>query len=415
MPQAPIVKTALQAEYPLHYGNRVPDGPGNTHGTKKQPSIPPLTAIAVVIYAPQYFPQPCKHKMNTSLTRLCRIPVFCIIASLVSACSLLKNITLSGATMGTTWTVKVIDVSSDVTEQNLQTGIQSIVDLVNQRMSTYQPDSELSRFNRADQGIWFSISKDTWSVIRQGLSISRLTGGSFDMTVGPLVNLWGFGPDSSTNSSPSPDAIKEELLRVGYAAVKLSEAEPYAIMKEKNIYLDLSAIAKGFAVDQVTDYLENLGIKNYMVEIGGELRLKGYNRRGTGWRIAVESPLVDQRMIQRTLLVSDMAIATSGDYRNYFEADDVRYSHTIDPVSGYPISHNLVSVTVVTPNAAVADSLATAFNVMGAELGLELAERENIAVLFIVKGNHGFEEVHSKAFKPFLDEQDQESVLGQAP
>ena len=194
------------------------------------------------------------------------------------------------------------------------------------------------------------------------------------------------------------------MSRVGYEALKLSDDEPYEVLKENNIYLDLSAIAKGFAVDQVADYLEDLGVNNYMVEIGGELRLKGYNKRGTGWRIAVESPLLNQRMVQRTLLTGDMAIATSGDYRNYFEAGDVRYSHTIDPVSGYPVSHNLASVTVVTPKAIVADSLATAFMVMGAAPGLALAQRENIAVLFIVKGQDRFEELYSDAFKPFLEE-----------
>jgi thiamine biosynthesis lipoprotein len=342
--------------------------------------------------------------MNSSLTRLCRIPVYIVIVSLISACSPLKNLTLTGATMGTTWTVKVIDVASEVEEQELQAGIQSIVDLVNQRMSTYQADSELSRFNREQPGVWFSISQDTWLVIHRGLSVSELTAGSFDMTVGPLVNLWGFGPDPSINRSPSPDDIKQALYRVGYHGVKLSEGEPYQVMKEQDIYLDLSAIAKGYAVDQVANYLADLGVNNYMVEIGGELRLKGYNKRGTGWRIAVESPLVDQRMVQRTLLAGDMAIATSGDYRNYFETGGVRYSHTIDPKSGYPISHNLASVTVVTPKAIVADSLATAFMVMGAESGLALAERENIAVLFIVKGKDGFEEVHSNAFSPFLEE-----------
>jgi thiamine biosynthesis lipoprotein len=342
--------------------------------------------------------------MNNPLTPLYRIPVYFAVACLVSACSPLKNITLTGATMGTTWTVKLIDVSTQVSNENLQAGIQSIADLVNQRMSTYQPDSELSRFNREDSGVWFSISKDTWSVIRQGLSISQLTGGSFDMTVGSLVNLWGFGPDPSTNNSPAPEVIAQAVARVGYADLKLSDGEPYKVLKEKDIYLDLSAIAKGFAVDQVADYLDDRGVQNYMVEIGGELRLKGYNKRGTGWRIAVESPLVDQRMVQRTLLTGDMAIATSGDYRNYFETDGVRYSHTIDPKSGYPISHNLASVTVATPTAIVADSLATAFMVMGAARGLALAERENIAVLFIVKGHNGFEELHSGAFEPFLEE-----------
>ncbi len=342
--------------------------------------------------------------MNSLLVRLYSIPVYLVIACLISACSPLKNMTLTGATMGTIWTVKVIDVSTQVNEENMQTGIQSIVDLVNKRMSTYQPDSELSRFNREDSGVWFNISKDTWSVIRQGLSTSQLSSGSFDMTVGPLVNLWGFGPDASMNNLPAPDDIAEALSRVGYEALKLSDGEPYEVLKESNIYLDLSAIAKGFAVDQVADYLEDLGVNNYMVEIGGELRLKGYNKRGTGWRIAVESPLLNQRMVQRTLLTGDMAIATSGDYRNYFEAGDVRYSHTIDPVSGYPISHNLASVTVVTPKAMVADSLATAFMVMGAAPSLALAQRENIAVLFIVKGQVRFEELYSDALKPFLEE-----------
>jgi thiamine biosynthesis lipoprotein len=341
--------------------------------------------------------------MISALSPVYRIALCLVIAGLVSACSPLKNVTLTGATMGTTWTVKVIDVSSQVTEEKLQAGIQSIVDLVNQRMSTYQPDSELSRFNREDPGEWFNVSEDTWEVIRQGLSISRLTGGSFDMTVGPLVNLWGFGPDPTTNDSPAPNEIALALQRIGYESIELSDGAPYQVLKTKDIYLDLSAIAKGFAVDKVADYLESLGIINYMVEIGGELRLKGYNKRGTGWRIAIESPLVDQRMVQRAILTGDMAVATSGDYRNYFESDEVRYSHTIDPKSGYPISHNLASVTVVTPTAMVADSLATAFMVMGAAPGLALAERENIAVLFIVKGGSGFEELYSKAFEPFLE------------
>ena len=342
--------------------------------------------------------------MNFRFTRPYYIGAICAVVLLISACSLLKNLTLSGATMGTTWTVKLIDVSSEVTEQQRQAGIQSTVDLVNQRMSTYRVDSEISRFNGAARDVWFGISKDTWTVIRDGLKISVLTDGSFDMTVGPLVNLWGFGPDPSENSAPSATEIESELRRVGYASLVLSEGEPYAIMKHKDIYLDLSAIAKGFAVDQVAEYLEGLGVKNYMVEIGGELRIKGYNSRGTGSQIAIESPVADQRMVYRTLNTRDSGIATSGDYRNYFEENGVRYSHTIDPQTGYPISHHLASVTVVSPRAAIADALATGFDVMGVQRGMALAEQEHIAVLFIVKRNDQFVQMYSSAFETYLQE-----------
>ncbi len=322
---------------------------------------------------------------------------------LLSACSRLSNRDLNGPTMGTTWTVKVVDVASRISADQLQGGIQASLDNVNALMSTYQADSELSRFNRSEPGDWFEVSQATWFVVKRAQQTSKLSGGSFDVTVGPLVNLWGFGPPGQAAEVPTQEQISETLARVGFQYLSVSEGAPYALKKLRPVYVDLSAIAKGFAVDQVAEYLETLQIDNYMVEVGGEVRVKGHNRRGTGWRIAIESPLTDRRTVQRTILPTNMGIATSGDYRNYFELEGTRYSHTIDPATGYPVSHNLVSVTVLMPTATDADALATAFDVMGAERALVLAEQEKIPVFLIVREEKGFNERYSSAFSPYLE------------
>ena len=168
------------------------------------------------------------------------------------------------------------------------------------------------------------------------------------------------------------------------------------------MYVDLSAIAKGYAVDQLAELLDGHGIQHYLVEIGGELRSKGANAQEEPWRVAVELPESNQRMPYRIVELMDMGMATSGDYRNYFERNGVRYSHTIDPATGYPIHHNLASVTVLAPSAALADGLATAINVMGADRGLALAEAQGLAVFVILKQDTGFEAQYSTAFGPYL-------------
>lgn len=310
----------------------------------------------------------------------------------------------AGQTMGTSYSVKVSFLPGGVEAKQLKSDIDALLELINDQMSTYRPNSELSRFNNQQSDKWQTVSKGLFDVLREALKISGLTHGAFDISVGPLVNLWGFGPDPMNFKAPSDLAIQEQLKRIGYRHIQLQD-EPLGIRKTiPDLYLDLSAIAKGYGVDQVGLLLENRGIKDYLVEIGGELRLKGHKPDGSSWRIAIEKPSAEQRMIQKIVPATDIAIATSGDYRNFFEADGVRFSHTIDPRTGRPINHNLASVTILSETAMEADAWATAFMVLGAEEGFRLAEQEKLAVLFIVKTEQGFGEISTTAFSEFIKE-----------
>ncbi|MCW8884636.1 MAG: FAD:protein FMN transferase, partial [Motiliproteus sp.] len=228
---------------------------------------------------------------------------------------------LSGATMGTSYTVKVVALQTDDLSA-LKTAIQGELDRIESRMSTYQVDSELSRFNQAENGQWFAISDETRQVVELGLEISKQTSGAFDMTVGPLVNLWGFGPGGVISKSPDQQQIDELLQSIGYQSLE-TRPQPSAIRKTQSAYLDLSAIAKGYAVDAVAKVISEQ-VDSFLVEVGGELKAQGLKPDGTPWRIAVESPVVGQRAIQKIIDVKNTAIATSGDYRNYFEQNGVR-------------------------------------------------------------------------------------------
>ncbi|MEH6814421.1 MAG: FAD:protein FMN transferase [Motiliproteus sp.] len=307
--------------------------------------------------------------------------------------------TLTGATMGTSYTVKVVaPQSTDLV--SLKSAIQSELDRIESRMSTYKQDSELSIFNHTESEQWFSVSVETARVVGLGLEISAQTQGAFDMTVGPLVNLWGFGPGNSISKSPSQQQIDELLPRIGYQAIA-ARNDPPELRKTNNAYLDLSAIAKGYAVDVVADLLSQ-DYGSYLVEIGGELKAHGLKPDGTHWRIAVESPSSGQRNIQKIINVENTAIATSGDYRNYFEQDGVRFSHTIDPATGKPITHRLASVTILDPSCARADALATAMMVLGKEKGLALAKQLKTPAFFISKSEQGFVEAYTDEFESFL-------------
>jgi thiamine biosynthesis lipoprotein len=225
-----------------------------------------------------------------------------------------------------------------------------------------------------------------------------ISGGAFDITVGPLVNLWGFGPDPMLFVAPDAVLIRQTLTKIGYQKLLFDDQNQRVKKIEVSLYLDLSAIAKGYAVDKVGALLEEYGISHYMVEIGGELRLKGHNIKQKPWRIAIEKPSSEQRVIQKVLPLSNISLATSGDYRNFFESEGVRFSHTIDPRSGSPIRHDLASVTVLSETTMKADALATALMVLGDEEGGRMAERENIAALFIIKTKDGFTEKASSSF-----------------
>ena len=228
-----------------------------------------------------------------------------------------------------------------------------------------------------------------------------MSGGKFDVTVGPLVNLWGFGPVPGEQTVPALIDIQRTLARVGMDKLELDAT---GITKHADLYVDLSAIAKGFAVDELADLLIDQGIGDYLIEIGGELRASGKNARGRPWRIAIELPDVSRRMPYKAIDITDMAMATSGDYRNYFAVDGKRYSHTIDPHSGFPINNSVASVTVLAKSTAMADGLATAINVMGVDAGLAMAERHKLPVLVIIKSEDKFVERYTSAFEPYTSE-----------
>jgi len=316
---------------------------------------------------------------------------------LSGGCSTDPAIAISGHTMGTTYNVKVVSVGVDA--DALKAKIDMELVRINHLMSTYEPDSELSRFNRAPVGEWFDVSPDTMAVLHLAGLVNTLSDGSFDVTVGPLVNLWGFGPDPSLDEIPSDESIAAALARTGFGHLTLGEGK---LRRDVDTYVDLSAIAKGYGVDSVAALLDREGFNNYLVEIGGEVRTRGHNARDKPWRIAIERPDVAERIPFATVNVSDMGMATSGDYRNYFEKDGVRYSHTIDPVTGRPITHSMASITVIASTTAMADALATAIDVMGPVKGMELATAQNIAAFAIIKGPNGFIERHTPAFQGFL-------------
>ncbi len=315
----------------------------------------------------------------------------------LGACSQSKQeIHLSGPTMGTVYNVKYVDTAG-VDAQALAAGIEQELAKINQLMSTYIQISELSRFNNWASTEPFPVSGETIAVIQEAQRLGELSNGLLDVTVGPLVNIWGFGPSNKPKSIPSSADIANTKKVVGYDKLII---EGNTLTKtEPSLYVDLSTIAKGYAVDRLAAILEEFGLNNYLVEIGGEMRLAGLKQSQEPWKIAIEKPEMTTRSTQKIISVGNNAIATSGDYRNYYEEDGVRYSHLIDPKTGYPISHNLVSVTVIHPSSMTADGLATALNVMGTEKALALAEQEGLAVFLIARENGVFKEYSSSAFQ----------------
>ena len=306
---------------------------------------------------------------------------------------------LSGKTMGTTYNIKY--VNSEATEKVDAEMLQSEIDQrlleINQLMSTYIPDSELSLLNKAPANVPFAISAETIEVIREALRLARLSDGALDITVGPLVNLWGFGPDQKPEVVPSAEQVSSVRASIGIDKFELLDNS--LVKFNDSVYIDLSTIAKGYAVDELAEILESYNIINYLVEIGGEMRVAGTKQDNKDWLVAIEKPVSTQRAVQRIITIGDNAIASSGDYRNYFEEDGVRFSHLIDPKTSYPIQHNLVAVSVIAPSAIEADGLATALIVMGADKGKELAESQGIAALFITKEGTEFVEYRSTSFE----------------
>ncbi len=299
------------------------------------------------------------------------------------------TVQLQGPIMGTTYAIKVVGRNlSPADKAPIEKVVVEAMNRVNQLMSTYQKDSELSLFNASESTQPQKLSAETLEVIGMAQEISQLTDGRFDVTVGPLVNAWGFGPEGP-QSNVSDEQITELLTYVGYQKLELNLNEQTLSKAHPKTYVDLSAIAKGYAVDKVVEAIESLGHTNYMVEIGGEVFAKGTNPTDGPWRIGIETPSAHAPGIFEVVTLSGQALATSGDYRNFYEDKGQRFSHTIDPRTGRPIKHKLASVSVLSQSCAQADAMATALNVLGPIDGPKLAQEKGIAALFIIRDEAG--------------------------
>lgn len=293
-------------------------------------------------------------------------------------------IVLHGSTMGTTWTVRLGARPHDVDEAALRAGIEAVLESVNAQMSTWREDSVLSRFNRLPAGGSIAVPDALAMVLRAALELAEDTGGAYDPTVGPLVNLWGFGPDPLRDRVPSADEIAAARTRVGWQRLAWDRHSP-VLVQPGGLDLDLSSIAKGHAVDRVLEWVAAQGVDGVLVEIGGETRTRGRKPDGSPWRVAIEQPVPASEEAQRVLEPGNRAVATSGTQRNAFAADGRRHSHMIDPRSGEPVRHDLLAVSVVHESCMRADALATALAVLGPEAGYDFAARRDLAVLFLVE------------------------------
>lgn len=308
--------------------------------------------------------------------------------------------------MGTTYNITIVAPPSDFDQGAVHQGIDILLKSLNQEMSTYIDSSDIMLFNQQAVGQSQQINSAFYEVLLLSQMIAEKTDGYFDITIGPLVELWGFGKRQG-QQVPSLEAIESAKSRVGWQHL-LIDTEVKVISKQAPIWLDVSAIAKGFAVDKVAELLEAEQLEHFLVEIGGEMRVKGLNRQQQPWRIGIETPSLLQKQAQQLVQFSNKAVATSGDYRNYFEENGERFSHTIDPKTGKPVKHNIASVTVIADTAAEADAWATALNVVGESAAIKLAEKEQLAAYFIFYDNtqqengSAYRIVYTDFFKEFI-------------
>jgi len=316
----------------------------------------------------------------------------------------------AGRSMGTSWSVRLVAAPAGVSD-DLHYGLQQQLDGIVAEMSHWEADSDLGRFNRAEAGSWQALPPAFFDVLAFAMGVARDSGGAYDPCAGALVNLWGFGPygrfDQPEFVPPSSDEIAVARTQLAAAGVRL-EREGRKALQPGGVQLDLSAVAKGYSVDRLAYYLKTQGIEHYLVEVGGELRGAGVKPDGQPWWVALEEVGDAAGIAQPASLVlalHGLAVATSGDYRRYFELDGQRYSHTIDPRSGMPIANDLASVTVVHGQCMAADAWSTALTVLGAEPGLALAERLGLAARFVLRNADGdFTEHMSSHLRGMLDE-----------
>ncbi len=312
--------------------------------------------------------------------------------------------TATGRTMGTSWSV-IWHGPDELPSAVVQDELRRLLERIESLMSTWRDDSEISRFNASRSTDWFEVSPQTYRVVSRSLEVSVVSGGAFDVTVSRLVDLWGFGP-MGKQPPPTDSDIETARQLVGWSKLELC-ADPPAIRKaEPLLTVNLSAIAKGYAVDRLGEYLESVGVADYLVEVGGETRVKGSRSDGAAWRLGIEQPVVGRRRVRRVLPLSgpSRGVATSGDYRNRRQVGDRIVSHTIDPRTGRPVDHDLAAVTVVAADCMTADALATTLMVLGPDDGLDYARQQHIAALFLIRVGDGIREESTFEYRELVAE-----------
>lgn len=326
-------------------------------------------------------------------------------ALLAAACGRSSpQLDLSGPTMGTTYSVKVAAPPPAVDAKLVQATIDDVLAQIDRSMSGYRSDSEVMRFNASASTQWRSVSADLAAAVRASLDISEASDGAFDITVAPLVAAWGFGPAGEPKALPSAEQIAQIEATVGYRKLHV-RLDPPALRKDvAGLSIDLNGIAPGFAVDRLADRLQGLRIENFMIDVGGEIRAHGRNARGEPWHIAIEHPVDTQRTPYASVWLDGAAVSTSGEYRDYYERDGRRYSHTIDPRTGRTLDRAPGSVVVVASSTAEADGWATAMNVLGPRDGLALATQRHLPVLFIERAGREWRSQATPEFERYRRE-----------
>ncbi len=335
-------------------------------------------------------------RRNAGLRRLAANPAYGLIllAGLLAGCGE-KIEQFGGPTMGSHYSLKYLAGEGTPEPAALKAEVDGLLAEVDKQMSTYRNDSDLSEFNRLPAQSCREMPAAVLELLRAGDELSRESDGAFDLTLEPLLNLWGFGPQARGEKVPSAEQIAEARTRVGHQHLRIGERR---LCKDAAVQVDLNSIAAGYTVDRIAARLGELGVTSYLLDVTGEVKAAGRKPDGSPWRIAIEAPRDDRQVAQKVLALDGLGVSTSGDYRNYFEENGERYSHTLDPQTGAPITHRLASVTVVDPSTLRADGLSTLLMVLGPERGFAFAQQADIAAFFVTRTDQGFATRATPAF-----------------
>jgi thiamine biosynthesis lipoprotein len=310
-----------------------------------------------------------------------------------------QGVELSGYAQGTTYHIKLAHDPGTTQLEQIRLQVTAELDQIDSQMSNYRQDSEISRLNEQETTQWLSVSPEIMELLTIAQIVYQRSEGCYDLTIKPLFDLWGFADHD--NRVPSDQEIAELLPQIGMSLLEIDQAGQRIRKEHPKIKIDLSSIAQGYSVGRVTQRLEQLGVTEYLVEIGGEMFVKGRKANGDNWRIGVETPIAGERGLHKVIQIYEpqgTAVMTAGTYRNYFVDHGQQYSHILSPQTGKPVNHQLRSVTVVHNDPTWADAWDTALLCVGEAKARQIAEEEHLKVLLIYEHDKKLQEYASKAF-----------------